>query len=105
MPTRRREQLFAPILDPKLSHFYAPTKPEESTYKALKEKLDRQYGVKKLILAECYWFYSYKQPRTQSLTDYVAELRQLALTCNWNEAQLADDLRDKLVMGLYNERL
>ena len=41
----------------------------------------------------------------QSLTDYVAELRKLALTCDWNEEQLADNLRDKFVMGLYNERL
>ena len=54
---------------------------------------------------EHFRFYSYKQAKTQSLTDYVAELRKLALTCDWNEAQLADNLRDKFVMGLYNERL
>ena len=83
----------------------APGKPEESTYEALKEKLDRQFGVKKLVLAERFHFYSYKQAKTQSLTDYVAELHKLALTCDWNEAQLADNLRDKFVMGLYNERL
>ena len=82
----------------------APGKPEESTYEALKEKLDRQFGVKKLVLAERFRFYSYKQAKRQSLTDYVAELRKLALTCDWNEAQLADNLRDKFVMGLYNER-
>ena len=35
----------------------------------------------------------------------MAELRKLALTCDWNEAQLADKLRDKFVMGLYNEHL
>ena len=29
----------------------------------------------------------------------------MELTCDWNEAQLADNLRDKFVMGLYNERL
>ena len=82
-----------------------PGKPEDCTYEVLKEKLDKQYGVKKLILAERYRFYSYKQPKTQSLTDYVAELRRLALTCDWNEAQLADNLRDKFVMRLYNEHL
>ena len=32
----------------------APGKPEESTYEALKGKLDKQYGVKKLVLAERY---------------------------------------------------
>ena len=82
-----------------------PWKPEESTYEALKEKLDRQFGVKKLVLAERFCFHSYKQSKTQSLTDYVAELRKLVLTCDWNEAQLADNLRDKFMMGLYNERL
>ena len=83
----------------------APGKPEDCTYEALKEKLDRQYGVKKLILAEHFHFYSYKQSKTQSLTDCVAELRKLALMCDWNEAQLADNLRDKFVMGLYSECL
>ena len=37
--------------------------------------------------------------------DYVAELRKLALTCGWSDAQLADSLRDKFMMGLYNECL
>ena len=57
------------------------------------------------MLAERYHFYSYKQSKTQSLTDYEAELRKLALTCDWNEAQLADNLRDKFMMGLYSECL
>ena len=35
----------------------------------------------------------------------MAELCKLALTCDWNEAQLADNLRDKFVVGLYNEHL
>ena len=88
-----------------LCSFCTPGKPEDKTYEELKEKLDKQYGVKKLVLAERYRFYWYKQSKTQSLIDYVAELRKLALTCDWNEAQLADNLRDKFVMGLYNERL
>ena len=83
----------------------APGKPEDKTYKALKEKLDKQYGVKKLVLAKRHCFYSYKQSKTQSLTDYLTELHKLILMCDWNEAQLADNLRDKFVMGLYNERL
>ena len=82
-----------------------PGKPEDCTYETLKEKLNKKYGVKKLILAEHSCFYLYKQPKTQSLIDYVAELRRLALTCNWDKAQLADNLRDKFVMRLYNEHL
>ena len=82
-----------------------PRKPEECTYTTLKEKLDKQYGVKKLVLAERYRFYSYKQQDKQSLSEYLAELRRLASTCNWSEDYLADNLRDKFVMGLRNERL
>ena len=50
-------------------------------------------------------FYSFKQREGQSLTVYLAELQKLATTCDWKEEQLAENLRDKFVMGLHNERL
>ena len=83
----------------------APKKPEELTFEAMKAKLDSQYGTKKLVLAERYRFYNYKQCEGQSLPDYIAELRCLAITCEWSEHHLEDNLRDKFVMGLRNERL
>ena len=46
-----------------------------------------------------------KQTDGQLLTDYLAELRQLSATCDWIEPQIADNLCDKFVMGLKNERL
>ena len=83
----------------------APKKPEECTYNALKTKLDAQYGVKRLVLVERYHFYNYKQADDQSLTDNLAELCRLSATCDWTEPQITDNLRDKFVMGLKNERL
>ena len=83
----------------------APTKPEECSYKTLKEKLDSQYGVKRLVLAERHRFYNYKQQEGQTLTVYLAELRKLAATCDWSEDRLSENLRDKFVMGIRNERL
>ena len=80
----------------------APKKPEECTYDALKTKLNAQYGIKGLVLVECYHFYNYKQTEGQL---HLAELRRLAATCDWTEAQIADNLRDKFGMGLKNERL
>ena len=71
----------------------------------MKAKLDSQYGTKKLVLAERYRFYNYKQRDGQSLADYIAELRRLAVSCEWSEQHLEDNLRDKFVMGLRNERL
>ena len=83
----------------------APKKPEELPFEQLKAKLDSQYGTKKIVLAERYRFYNYKQREGQSLTDYIAELRRLAATCEWSEDHLGENLRDKFVMGLRNERL
>ena len=82
-----------------------PAKPEECTYETLKTKLNSQFGVKKLVLVERYRFYAYKQQDKQSLSDYLAELCHLASTCQWSEGYLADNLCDKFVMGLRNERL
>ena len=83
----------------------APKKPEKCTYDTLKTKLDAQYSVKRLILVERYHFYNHKLTDGQSLTDYLAELCRLSATCDWTEPQIADNLCDKFVMGLKNERL
>ena len=83
----------------------APRKPEECTYASLKEKLNSQFGIEKLVLAERHRFYNYKQREGQPLIAYLAELRKLATTCDWSEDQLAKNLRDKFVMGIQNERL
>jgi len=77
----------------------APKKPDELTFAQLKAKLDRQYGTKKLILAECYQLYSYKQLEGQSLVNYIVELRRLAESCEWTEVQLTDNIHNKFMMG------
>ena len=83
----------------------APNKPEELSLEQLQAKLDQQFGTKKLVLAERYRFYSYKQLEGQSLSEYIAELRHLAASCDWSAERLEDNIRDKFVMGLRNERL
>ena len=37
--------------------------------------------------------------------NHLAKLHKLALTCDWNEAQLVNNLRDKFMIGLYNKHL
>ena len=83
----------------------APSKPEELAFEQLQSKLDGQFGTKKLVLAERYRFYSYKQLEGQSLSDYIAELRHLAATYDWSAERLEDNIHDKFVMGLQNECL
>ena len=88
-----------------LCSFCAPRKPEELNLEELQSKLDAQFGTKRLVLAERYRFYRYKQLEGQSLADYVAKLRHLVATCDWTAEQLADNICNKFVMGLRNERL
>ena len=99
-------QLPAHILTPLLSNYSAVCVPLRSQKNSqLKAKLDGQYSTKKLVLAEHYQLYNYKQQQGQSLVNYIAELRCLAATCNWTGAQLADNIHDKFVMSLRNECL
>jgi len=53
----------------------APDKPEDTSYADLKGKLDKQNGIKRLVLAEHRRFYTYKQGKAQPLSEYVSELR------------------------------
>ena len=39
------------------------------------------------------------------LVKYIAERCRLAATCEWTESQLAENIRNKFVMGLRNECL
>ena len=66
--------------------------------------MDAQYDVKRLVLAERYRFYKCKQQEGQSLAIYLAELRKLAVTCDWTEEQLANNLRDKPVCNGATQR-
>ena len=52
----------------------APDELEDPPYADLKGKLDKQYGVKRLVLAECHRFYTYKQGKAQPLPEYVSKL-------------------------------
>ena len=105
--------LFVPSLVLKLLSYSVPFARRRSrrnacTYVELKDKLNKQFGTKKLVLAERYRFYAYKQHERQSLSEYLAELRRLVSpTCQWSEADTwpGDNLRDKFVMGLRNERI
>ena len=53
----------------------------------------------------CYRFYNYKQQKGQLLVIYIAKLCHLAATCEWTEAQLAENICNKFMMGLQNECL
>ena len=105
----KQRAAFCTYIDPStfklLCSLCAPNKPEELSLKQLQAKLDQQFGTKKLVMTERYRFYSYKQVEGQSLSEYIAELRHLAVSCDWSAEQLEDNICDKFVMGLRKKHL
>lgn len=78
---------------------FAPRKPAECTYSELCDALHRHYKPKKLIIVERFAFYSRSQGESESVTEFEAELRKLALYCGFDNF-LVQALRDRLVCGL-----
>ena len=65
-------------------------------------KLAEHFDPKPLIIAERYHFHKRDEAPTESLAEYIAELRRLAARCNFG-TYLDDALRDRLVCGLRSE--
>ena len=83
-----------------LRNLLAPDKPATQTYKKLTDTLTAHYAPKPLVIAERFRFYNRDQSETESVNVYVAELRRLASTCDFN-AFLGEALRDRFVCGLH----
>ncbi len=82
----------------------APDLPKDKTYKELEAVLKAHFQPKPLIIAERFRFYQRSQAATESVLDYIAELRRLAITCDF-DAFLDQALRDKFVCGLKSESI
>lgn len=87
-----------------LTNLVAPTKPGELTYAEVTEKLTSHFKPKPIRMAERARFYKRKQQEGESMLDYLAELRKLASTCEFN-AFLNEALVDKFVCGLRKDNI
>ena len=85
-----------------LKNSCAPNKPAEKSYDELVALLNAQLNPKPSIIAERYRFHKRNQGPTETVMEYVAELRKLSVHCNF-DAVLNDTLRDRLVCGLKHE--
>ncbi len=61
--------------------------------------LNTHYEPKPLVIAERFYFHQRNQGASESVVEYVAELRRLATHCEFGTF-LSDALRDRLVCGL-----
>ena len=84
-----------------LRDLLAPEKPQEKTLAELFKKLKDHYEPKPIVIAERFHFHRRDQGANESITEYVAELRRLAINCEFGE-YLNEALRDRLVCGLRN---
>ena len=49
------------------------------------DALKRHFDPKPLVIAERFWFYQRSQKATESIADFVADLRRLSIKCEFGE--------------------
>ena len=82
-----------------------PDKPASSTVTELFAKLTAHFEPKRLKIAEQYKFWRNKQGVSQTLADYISEIRKLASTCQFPQEYLQDALTTAFVLGLRDENI
>lgn len=87
-----------------LSNLMAPAKPATKTYDELVTAMTRHLKPKPLVIAERFKFHQRNQAETESVSDFMAELRKLADKCQFRD-HLDEALRDRLVCGLRSEAI
>jgi hypothetical protein len=82
-----------------LSDKLAPTKPLEADYKQIVDTLASYYEPKSYELVELYKFHKRYQKESESVEEFVTDLRKMASTCNFGD-YLQTSIRNQCVFGL-----
>ena len=85
-----------------LRNIVAPDKPAAKEYDQLVEAFRAHLDLKPIIIAEWFKFHHKKQRESESIAQYIAELRKLSKDCNFREF-LDQALCNRLVCGLTSE--
>ena len=80
----------------------APAEPKSKSMEELTQVLKQHFELKRLVIASRFYFYCRDQAAEESVADYMAELRRLAVLCDFRDF-LNDALWDRLVCRLRNE--
>ncbi len=86
-----------------LTNFFSPASPTSKTFDELCARLKTHFVPEKVEIAEVNRFYRRKQKGTESVQDFLADLRQLAKDCNFGDLNRA--LRDAFVLGIFDPRI
>eukprot|EP00096_Caligus_rogercresseyi_P008632 TRINITY_DN2783_c0_g1_i5.p1 TRINITY_DN2783_c0_g1~~TRINITY_DN2783_c0_g1_i5.p1 ORF type:complete len:181 (-),score=1.19 TRINITY_DN2783_c0_g1_i5:600-1142(-) len=71
----------------------------ECSLQEITEALSHHYKPKRILIYERYLFYQRNQKTGESISEYVAALKEAARNCDFGKT-LEEMLRDRLVMGL-----
>ena len=85
-----------------LRNILFPDKPSTKTFEALTKTLKLHLNPKPIVIAERYKFYERNQKESESLSEYIANLRKLTEHCQFGPF-LNDALRDKFVCGMRSQ--
>ncbi|XP_069365633.1 uncharacterized protein [Maniola hyperantus] len=80
----------------------SPDRPGNKTFAELVKIVGEHLQPKPSILAERFRFRQYRQQESTSVSQYVAELKELSRFCEFGN-NLSENLRDQLVCGLQSE--
>ena len=104
----RKVAVFLTMVGPQayalLSNLLAPDKPATKTYAELVETLTKHLKLKSIVIAERFKFHRRTQGETESVSEFMAALRQLADKCDFRD-YLEEALRDRLVCGLRSQSI
>ena len=99
---KKQVAVYLSVIGPKiyalLRDLLAPEKPQDKSVVALCETLRKRYKLKPVIIAECFHFYRHDQASGKSILKYLAELRRLAIHCQFGQ-YLDEALCDCLCVG------
>lgn len=87
-----------------LSTLASPKKPSKLTYEEAVKLLESHLQPKPSVLAERFRFRQRRQLSTETISEYVAELKKMARYCEFKKT-LEENLRDQFVCGLRNETI
>lgn len=85
-----------------LRNLVQPEKPKDKSYKEIVDTLKSHFEPKPLLIAERFRFNHCNQRADETVTEYAAELKQCAVSCEFG-ATLDEALRDRFVSGIRNE--
>ena len=85
-----------------LRSLFTPDKPQSKTFATIVKTLEDHFEPKPNVIAECFYFYRRSQMPSESMAEFVPELKRLVTHCAFG-ANLNEALRDRLVCGLRNQ--